>query len=190
MKKYAALLLCSSLSISSTSSAQNRAMNVRLFGAGSGVDQQAIQMARRLIGYAMSHGIIDTVVITAPREGEQLPAEQGMSFCAEAGFNVPSQRFEWLVKIFRKIKPDEGTSFSLHLTDRCPISISQVHKQSCSQEIKQCSDGSWVARASSNCGFSACPGEGPVFCSQDAKVCPNGSWVARAPPKCKFAPCA
>ncbi|CAN5908929.1 hypothetical protein BH11MYX4_BH11MYX4_59720 [soil metagenome] len=57
----------------------------------------------------------------------------------------------------------------------------------CTEEAKQCPDGSYVARTGPKCEFSACPE--PVACSTEAKLCPDGSAVGRSGPKCEFAPC-
>ena len=60
---------------------------------------------------------------------------------------------------------------------------------SCTDDVKQCSDGSYVGRdPNNNCEFRPCPGEG--VCINDVKQCPDGSYVKRVPPACDFAPCA
>ncbi len=60
--------------------------------------------------------------------------------------------------------------------------------QACTEEAKQCADGSSVARSGPNCEFAPCPGEA-VACTQDAKKCPDGSFVSRTGPNCEFADC-
>ena len=57
----------------------------------------------------------------------------------------------------------------------------------CSEEAKQCPDGSYVARTGPSCEFAACPE--PVACTTEAKQCPDGSYVGRSGPSCAFAPC-
>jgi hypothetical protein len=73
----------------------------------------------------------------------------------------------------------------------------------CTQEAKQCPDGSFVSRTGPNCEFAPCPeekkhddyqGSGqinnrPKMCTQEAKQCPDGSFVSRTGPNCEFAPC-
>lgn len=57
----------------------------------------------------------------------------------------------------------------------------------CTEEAKQCPDGSYVGRVPPSCDFKACPTG--IACATDAKQCPNGSFVGRTGPKCEFAPC-
>lgn len=55
----------------------------------------------------------------------------------------------------------------------------------CTEEAKQCPDGSFVARTGPSCEFAACP----AACTFEAKQCPDGSYVGRSGPKCEFAAC-
>jgi hypothetical protein len=59
----------------------------------------------------------------------------------------------------------------------------------CTEDVKECSDGSYVSRDPSNeCKFDPCP----VFkaCTRDRKTCPDGSTVGRNGFKnCAFDPC-
>jgi hypothetical protein len=73
-----------------------------------------------------------------------------------------------------------------------------VARVACTQDARQCPDGSYVSRTGPNCQFAPCPGEEgagkenrPVrrACTKDAKACPDGSSVGRMPPTCAFAPC-
>jgi hypothetical protein len=59
--------------------------------------------------------------------------------------------------------------------------------KACTEEAKQCPDGSYVARTGPSCEFAPCPGD--VACTEDAKQCPDGSYVGRSGPACEFAPC-
>lgn len=59
----------------------------------------------------------------------------------------------------------------------------------CTDDAKQCPDGSFVGRTAPSCEFAPCPGEGEGACTLDAKLCPDGSAVGRVPPSCEFAPC-
>jgi len=56
----------------------------------------------------------------------------------------------------------------------------------CTEEAKQCPDGSYVARSGPKCEFVECPG---VACTLEALQCPDGSSVGRTGPKCEFTPC-
>jgi hypothetical protein len=57
----------------------------------------------------------------------------------------------------------------------------------CTEEAKQCPDGSYVGRSGPSCEFAPCPE--PVACTAEAKQCPDGSYVGRLGPSCEFAPC-
>ena len=70
----------------------------------------------------------------------------------------------------------------------------------CTQEAKQCADGSYVGRTGPNCEFSACPSPSPtpssapsepgaVACPQIARACPDGSFVHPQGPKCEMPAC-
>jgi hypothetical protein len=70
----------------------------------------------------------------------------------------------------------------------------------CTEEAKQCPNGSYVSRTGPNCEFALCPenttatlNRNPtienVMCTEDAKQCPDGSYVSRTGPNCEFAPC-
>ena len=63
----------------------------------------------------------------------------------------------------------------------------------CTEEAKQCPDGSFVGRTGPNCAFAECPDTPqpppPNACTMDAKRCPDGSYVSRSGPACEFAPC-
>lgn len=88
----------------------------------------------------------------------------------------------------------------------------------CTEEAKQCPDGSYVSRTGPSCEFAPCPGDGacqldalecpdgtvvgrtgpncefvcppPTACTTEAKLCPDGkTYVSRTGPSCEFAPC-
>ncbi len=62
--------------------------------------------------------------------------------------------------------------------------------QACTEEAKQCPDGSYVGRTGPNCEFAPCPGgNGGTACTAEAKQCPDGTSVGRTGPNCEFAPC-
>ena len=57
----------------------------------------------------------------------------------------------------------------------------------CTEEAKQCPDGSYVGRSGPSCEFAPCPTA--MACTTEAKQCPDGSAVGRSGPNCEFAPC-
>ncbi len=69
-------------------------------------------------------------------------------------------------------------------------SLPLVSAVGCTEELKECPDGTNVARnPARNCEFDPCSGEVPA-CLADARVCPDGTSVARDPyNNCKFPAC-
>lgn len=64
----------------------------------------------------------------------------------------------------------------------------------CTQEVNQCSDGSFVGRIPPSCAFQACPTTAfppptTFACPADTSPCANGTSVSRIPPLCLFAAC-
>lgn len=64
----------------------------------------------------------------------------------------------------------------------------------CTDDAKQCPDGSYVNRVAPSCDFAACPtpdtsGNPPVACPMIAKQCPDGSYVHPEGPKCEIPAC-
>lgn len=61
----------------------------------------------------------------------------------------------------------------------------------CAQDVKQCSDGSYVSRTWPKCEFAACSvKEEPVICTADVKMCSDKkTYVSRVAPSCQFAEC-
>jgi hypothetical protein len=57
----------------------------------------------------------------------------------------------------------------------------------CTEDAKQCPDGSYVSRSGPACEFAPCPGD--QACTTEAKQCPDGSYVGRTGPNCAFALC-
>jgi hypothetical protein len=95
-----------------------------------------------------------------------------------------------------------GVYVGLYQKTSTPEPIPGPAGVACTEEAKQCPDGSYVGRTGPKCEFSECPGTpnptpipkpgdnpGPVACTMDAKQCPDGSYVGRIGPKCEFAQC-
>ena len=64
-------------------------------------------------------------------------------------------------------------------------------QDACTQDVKECEDGSFVDRNPANdCEFNPCPEDLPGACQLEVKECEDGSFVNRDPAKdCEFAPC-
>jgi len=67
----------------------------------------------------------------------------------------------------------------------CPACVDVV--RGCTEEAKECPDGSFVSRTGPNCEFPECPTTNG--CPEDLRECPDGTTVARAGPDCKFPDC-
>jgi hypothetical protein len=94
---------------------------------------------------------------------------------------------------------------------KLPLLQDNENAVACTQEAKQCPDGSYVGRIGPNCEFAACPSTnatntvnptnvnqnvsraninvGDIACTQDVLSCADGSYVTRQPPDCQFAKC-
>lgn len=61
----------------------------------------------------------------------------------------------------------------------------------CTEEAKECPDGSYVSREGPSCEFAECPASDaePASCPEDALECPDGSVVTREGPDCEFPEC-
>lgn len=53
----------------------------------------------------------------------------------------------------------------------------------CTDDARQCPDGTYVGRSGPNCEF-VCPAQ--KACPEDARQCPDGSYVGRTGPNCEF----
>ena len=64
-------------------------------------------------------------------------------------------------------------------------------QDACTQDVKECEDGSFVDRNPEiDCDFNPCPEDLPGACQLDVKECEDGSFVNRDPDiGCEFAPC-
>lgn len=80
----------------------------------------------------------------------------------------------------------------------CSVSLVQAQSDTdtvmCTQDAKQCPDGSWVSRHPPTCQFAACPepedDDGEIIvCTADVFICPDGSSVSRVLPTCEFEAC-
>lgn len=138
------------LSMSTAAIAKNRAVEIDIGGIGPGVDDAAYQTVRQVIGYSVANGTIDKFIVSS------YGIEGGFSACAEAAPSVKANILKAFVRQLRTIHPDPGTTaYSVKLTSSC---VKDEHVV-CTQEAKQCPDGSFVGRAPPSCQFALCPGE-------------------------------
>lgn len=74
----------------------------------------------------------------------------------------------------------------------CQLGTNKPSGYGCIDDVKMCSDGSYVGRTAPNCEFAACTSsEKPSgqVCTQEAMLCADGSAVGRTGPNCEFAKC-
>lgn len=127
--------------------ADNKAIEISIGGIGPGVDIAALETVQQVIGQAVANGVITKYSVTGAG------IEGGFSACAEASAN--SKGFNNFVKQLRTIKPNPKTSFyALNKVASC-----QEQMTFCTQDVKMCSDGSYVSRVAPSCAFTPCPGE-------------------------------
>lgn len=154
MKRCAYFLLVGSvLAINTPAFAGIRAVNINIGSIGGPLDTAALQAVRRVIGYAVARGTVDTFIVYSPRVGFPVPIEGGLSACAEAGFNTKKKKFDAFVGELRSIHPKPGTFFNLQRTASCIRDPDVV----CTLDAKMCPDGSSVGRVPPSCEFAPCP---------------------------------
>lgn len=156
MKRYACLLVFGFLlSSGGLALAEDRAVNISITSMGGPLDNDAVQSVRTLVGNAITQGTVDTFLVKNPRVGHPILIEGGLIACAEAGFTAKKSQFNSFIRKLRAIEPKEGTAYSLERTPVCAMDENVV----CTDDVKQCPDGSYVGRVPPSCEFAPCPGE-------------------------------
>lgn len=127
--------------------AENRAVEISINGIGPAVDAAAFETVKQVIGHAVASGVVDKFIVSG------YGIEGGFAACAQASFRTKA--FGAFVKQLRTITPDPNTTaYTLRSTAACPEETTV-----CTQEVKQCPDGSFVGRVPPSCNFAPCPGE-------------------------------
>lgn len=128
--------------------AANRAVEININGNGPPVDAAALQTVRVVIGNALANGVIDHFNISGYAK------EGGFAACAEvASSNTAGAGLSSFVRQLRTIHPNPTTTaYSVTPVASCP-----VDGVVCTQDVKQCPDGSFVSRIPPSCQFAACP---------------------------------
>jgi len=134
-------------------STEKRGINISVWSTGGALDSAVLRAVRRVVGYSVASGIVDTFVVYSPKVGGPIPKEGGLSACAEAGFNADKQKFNSFVNELLTIKPKSGTFFEIEPVDNCD----KEEQVFCQQDVKSCPDGSFVSRVPPSCAFSPCP---------------------------------
>jgi hypothetical protein len=128
--------------------AANNAVEVSITGIGPAVDAAAYKTVRRIIGRAVTKGIIDKFVVYG------YGIEGGFSACAEAAApHGQVKRLDAVVRQLRAIRPNpKTTAYSVRLTASCASDMVV-----CAQDAMLCPDGSFVSRVAPSCEFAPCP---------------------------------
>lgn len=132
---------------------EKRGVNITIGSTGGALDTAVLRAVRRVVGFSVASGIVDTFVVYSPKVGGPIPKEGGISACAEAGFGVEKQKFNSFVNELLTIKPKSGTFFEIEPVANCE----KEEQVFCPQDAKSCPDGSFVSRVPPSCAFARCP---------------------------------
>ena len=171
------------------------AVKIDAFSDGRGIDTNALQAIRQVVGQAVATGSVDTFVVFSPKRGGPIPRDGGLSACAERGFFATEQDFVAFVKRVDAIEPQPGTTITLTRVASCaddtPLQpcggiagFPCPKGQSCVDDPRDDCD---PAKGGSDC-IGLCV-DNSLVCTQDVQHCPDGSFVGRVPPSCAFALC-
>lgn len=128
--------------------AQNRAVEISITGIGPPVDAAAFETVRQVIGHAVADGVLDKFVVSGHG------VEGGFSACAEATTFGQAENFDAFIRQLRTIHPNtQTTAYSVEPAESCTTDVIF-----CTQDAKQCADGSFVGRMPPSCSFAPCPG--------------------------------
>ncbi|MEE9356039.1 MAG: hypothetical protein V3U75_10665 [Methylococcaceae bacterium] len=150
------------LTINTSVFAENRGVSINIGSSGSGDVSPTITTIRQIIGYAIGGGVVDKFIV----EDGPIPIEGGLIACAESDSGitddhfqddfpspVPVNKFEKFVKQLRSIRPDSGVFLNVKLIESCDIDKEPLV---CTQDVKECPDGSFVSRQPPLCEFAPC----------------------------------
>jgi hypothetical protein len=130
--------------ITTSAFAQKNAVEISIGGIGPAVDAAAFETVQQVIGHAVARGIVDKFIVKG------YGIEGGFSACAQASSRTKG--FAAFVKQLRAITPNPNTTaYSLQPVASC---IDDVVV--CTQDVKQCPDGSYVSREAPSCAFAPC----------------------------------
>jgi len=132
---------------------ENRGVNITIGSIGGALDGAALRAIRRVVGFSVASGVVDTFVVFNPKVGGPIPIEGGLSACAEVGFSADKQKFNSFINELRTIKPKAGTFYNLESVGSC-VKEEPVF---CTQDVQSCPGGSFVSRVPPSCAFARCP---------------------------------
>jgi hypothetical protein len=126
----------------------SRAVELSITGIGPTMDVAASNTVRQVIGHAVASGVIDRFIVLG------YGVEGGFSACAEAAPTARVENFNAVINQLNSIQTNpQTTTYSVQSVESC--STDTVF---CTQDAKQCPDGSFVSRVAPSCQFAQCPG--------------------------------
>lgn len=99
--------------------AEDRGVTITFVNESKTMDIYAIRSARKIIGTAITDGIVDSFDIDPIQSNAAIPKNTGYSICVEAGLTATSQNFEAFVKHLKFIHPKRGTTMTVNTTASC-----------------------------------------------------------------------
>jgi hypothetical protein len=148
--KFCALLFA----VCMQAQAANRAVEINVGSIGGAIDAPALRAVRQIVGFGIASGAVDSFTVYSPRPGA-IPKEGGISACADMGFAIGQSRFNAFIQDLKTIKVKAGTVYSVKpKATACPSPQEPIV---CTQDVKQCPDGSFVSRQPPSCAFAQCP---------------------------------
>jgi hypothetical protein len=123
------------------------AFEVSITGIGPSVDIAASDTVRQVIGHAVANGVIERFIVLGHG------VEGGFSACAEAAPAGQVENLNAVINQLNTIRPNpQTTAYSV-----TPVEACSNETVFCTQDVFQCSSGSFVGRVPPLCNFAPCP---------------------------------
>lgn len=125
-----------------------RAVEVSITGIGPAMDVAASSTVRQVIGHAVAGGVIDRFIVLG------YGVEGGFSACAQAAPTGRVENFNAVINQLNAIQTNPQTTvYSVQPVESCTTDV-----VFCTQDARECPDGSFVSRVPPSCEFDRCPG--------------------------------
>lgn len=125
-----------------------RAVEVSITGIGPAMDVAASSTVRQVIGHAVAGGVIDRFIVLG------YGVEGGFSACAQAAPTGRVENFNAVINQLNSIQTNPQTTvYSVQPVESCITDT-----VFCTQDARECPDGSFVSRVPPSCEFAQCPG--------------------------------
>lgn len=125
-----------------------RAVEVSITGIGPAMDVAASSTVRQVIGHAVAGGVVDRFIVLG------YGVEGGFSACAQAAPTGRVENFNAVINQLNSIQTNPQTTvYSVQPVESCTTDT-----VFCTQDARECPDGSFVSRVPPSCEFDRCPG--------------------------------